>query len=649
MEEVASYWNTQLTWQIFFCAMVSTFTTNTFSTAFQGFTLGSLPFGVYTKTETILFEVEQQLPVNLFMLIPVVFVGVLCGLLACIFTFINLRVTRWRIKRIFPHKTLRIFEVCAIAILASIMALYIPSLFECTTSCKKGVMKSKSIYSISPDDACLLHRRNPRSLSPRLPTFTCEPIVGHEETLGRNSSSFASNSHMHSNGTINYNEMSALLLLPGDEAIEHLFSRATPNEFHPGQLLAFLAIYLPFAAYTAGCSISSGIVVPVLLIGGTVGRLIGQLIFQYVVVETSIPNDWIDPGAFALIGAASFFGGVSRLTVSLAVIMVEITNDGSYLMPIMLGSIIAKWTADYFTHSLYHGLIEIKAYPFLDKSKSQVSDSKLELYRVEEIMVAPVVYLTDVASVADIVDILMTNKHGGYPIVEYGGRRHSNIVSDTIPLYRGTVSRLHLISILEHIQQHGLTTFDNPKKSRRGTIIDIRRKNNGQYVSYRYLEKIHVKYPLHKNGRVLTNFLLAMKNSKCSDHLLDLRPYVNFSAPSVSRDSSVHRALIIFQALGLRHLVVTNKTNAVVGILTRKDLLDFRLAERLETSSEDRVFEPNPLINSTKYRASTNFMPRSNSDARRKQARGTQGKNLYPGSRNQLLPSSKLKLSLGEM
>ena len=87
-----------------------TFTTNTFSTAFQGFTLGSLPFGVYTKTHAILFEVEKQLPVNLFMLIPVVVVGVLCGFLACIFTFINLRVTRWRSKHIFPHKILRIFR-----------------------------------------------------------------------------------------------------------------------------------------------------------------------------------------------------------------------------------------------------------------------------------------------------------------------------------------------------------------------------------------------------------------------------------------------------------------------------------------------------------------------------------------------------------
>ena len=41
--------------------------------------------------------------------------------------------------------------------------------------------------------------------------------------------------------------------------------------------------------------------------------------------ETSEVWSWIDPGAMALIGAASFFGGVSRLTMSLTVIMVRKT------------------------------------------------------------------------------------------------------------------------------------------------------------------------------------------------------------------------------------------------------------------------------------------------------------------------------------
>lgn len=59
-------------------------------------------------------------------------------------------------------------------------------------------------------------------------------------------------------------------------------------------------------------------------IGGLYGRAIGRLLIH---VYGGVPTDqfwmWMDPGAMALIGAASFFAGVSRLTMSLTVIMVR--------------------------------------------------------------------------------------------------------------------------------------------------------------------------------------------------------------------------------------------------------------------------------------------------------------------------------------
>ena len=43
------------------------------------------------------------------------------------------------------------------------------------------------------------------------------------------------------------------------------------------------------------------------------------------------PWAWVDPGAFALIGAGAFMGGVTRLTISLAVIMMEVSSSMTML------------------------------------------------------------------------------------------------------------------------------------------------------------------------------------------------------------------------------------------------------------------------------------------------------------------------------
>jgi chloride channel 7 len=62
-------------------------------------------------------------------------------------------------------------------------------------------------------------------------------------------------------------------------------------------------------------------------IGSLYGRLLGKSIYDILrttIDDTDEPAEWdfTDPGALALIGAASFFAGTSRLPITSVVMMV---------------------------------------------------------------------------------------------------------------------------------------------------------------------------------------------------------------------------------------------------------------------------------------------------------------------------------------
>jgi len=67
---------------------------------------------------------------------------------------------------------------------------------------------------------------------------------------------------------------------------------------------------------------------------------------------------------------------------------------------------------------------------------------------------------------------------------------------------------------------------------------------------------------------------------------IDLRDYVDTAALTVYDKTPVGRCYDIFVVLGLRHLVIVNETNAVVGIVTRKDLMPDRVEEVLELDAK---------------------------------------------------------------
>ncbi len=63
--------------------------------------------------------------------------------------------------------------------------------------------------------------------------------------------------------------------------------------------------------------------------------------------------DCIIPGLYAMIGAAACLSGVTRMTVSLVVIMFELTGAMTYSLPIMMAVMIGKFVGDAFSPDAY--------------------------------------------------------------------------------------------------------------------------------------------------------------------------------------------------------------------------------------------------------------------------------------------------------
>ena len=67
-----------------------------------------------------------------------------------------------------------------------------------------------------------------------------------------------------------------------------------------------------------------------------------------------------DPGIFAAIGCGAFLGGSGRITLFLAVVLLELTDDVKLLAPMGLTVIIAMYIGNRFNHGLcvvLHGAV----------------------------------------------------------------------------------------------------------------------------------------------------------------------------------------------------------------------------------------------------------------------------------------------------
>ncbi|ELT90363.1 hypothetical protein CAPTEDRAFT_205672 [Capitella teleta] len=299
--------------------------------------------------------------------------------------------------------------------------------------------------------------------------------------------------------------------------------------------------------------------------GALFGRAFGiaaQSIFTSVTGE-AIPTEgiwlWIDPGLFAIMGSASFLGGVTRLTLATSVIIIEMSSNLDLIIPIMITNFIAKLMADSLAKPLFVNDLDAKLLPFLAQEPIiAVNDHivNLELYKARDVMTSPVWTIRSCETISALAKLLIETDHEGFPVVKCDE-------SAGTELAYGMITRTELYVILcssEVYDETGPGTTVTPDISYDELSVDI----------------IHDPETAIERVRSYTRF--AVHNSI----FVDLEPFINISAPKVDEDYSLHRTYQIFRTLGLRHLIVIDIHNQVVGIITRQDLLPFYIQRRLE-------------------------------------------------------------------
>ncbi|KAH6850372.1 chloride channel [Chaetomium sp. MPI-CAGE-AT-0009] len=294
-------------------------------------------------------------------------------------------------------------------------------------------------------------------------------------------------------------------------------------------LLIFAALLSFFlAAITFGLQIPAGIILPSMAIGALTGRAIGIImeIWQanhpkFIGFHTCEPDiPCITPGTYAVIGAAAALAGVTRMTVSIVVIMFELTGALNYVLPIMIAVMISKWVGDAFSRrGIYESWIHFNEYPFLDLSEEttpipDIPASQI-MTRIEDLVVLTATGHT-IASLSSILD---SHPYRGFPVV--------SDPRDAILL--GYISRAELA--------YTLHTATQPPRS----------------------------LPPE------TEAFFAHQPMADPRSTLDLRPWMDQTPLTLPSRSRLHLAVSYFQKLGLRYVLFVDR-GVLQGLLTKKDV-----------------------------------------------------------------------------
>jgi predicted transcriptional regulator len=344
----------------------------------------------------------------------------------------------------------------------------------------------------------------------------------------------------------------AIEILPGGAAMQLFFHRT--EYFDVNQLLFFGVSNYFLACWTYGLGVPSGLFVPSLLTGACWGRLFGRFVLEHANFIPFYDSGPSHAGLFAVVGAVSFLAGTARITISLAVIIMECTGSLALGLPLFVATVCAKRMGDKFGHGIYDmHIVEMKRIPLLEYHP----DPKLLMMSVTDAMNRCVVSLEQVETVERLLQVLDTCNHHGFPVL-YPGTKH----------LAGMIGRHEIHMLLNAGEDYSTLQPSAGLLKREAPLVPYEARWERRFR--------HLEYPRREQE-------MHMR--------VDLAPYVDRNGYVISETASMHSCFELFRQLGLRHLPVIDRAGCVCGMITRKDLI---LIEEEGDSDDDDDASTNP-------------------------------------------------------
>ncbi|XP_057491864.1 chloride channel protein CLC-c-like [Actinidia eriantha] len=487
LEEAASWWRSALLWRTFFTTAVVAIVLRTFIEYCRTGTCG-----LFGEGGLIMYDVSSAtVSYRTADILAVLLLGVIGGIFGSLYNFLVDKVLRTYSIINENGAAFKILLVVIISLLTSCCSFGLPWLVGC--------IKCPSNLSVSCPTI---------DESGNFKSFQCQS--GH------------------------YNDLASLFLNTNDDAIRNLFSTSTEKEFRISTLFIFFVAVYCLGIITYGIAIPSGLFIPVILAGACYGRLVGRLF-------SSISK--LDMGLFALLGAASFLGGTMRMTVSLCVILLELTNDLLLLPLVMLVLLVSKTVADCFNKGVYDQIVKLKGLPYMEAH----AEPYMKQLIARDVISGPLIIFSGVEKVGTIIHALRTTAHNGFPVID------EPPFSDA-PELCGLVLRSHLLVLLKGKNFSRTRVLTGEEILQKFSAFEFSKAGSGKGLKFEDLDIDEDEMEMY----------------------IDLHPIINASPYTVVETMSLARAAILFRQLGLRHMCVVPKSQGrppIVGILTRHDFM----------------------------------------------------------------------------